>query len=83
MKQEQDYAYNQSLAADRAKVEAEKLRQDEENRKLQKAQMDQDMKEVNLLNVFCDFDLFLSTFLNFGTKTIFRVSFFVARNLKF
>lgn len=48
MKQEQDDAYNMSLAADRAKVEAEKLRQAEENKKLRKAQMDQDMKEVSV-----------------------------------
>jgi len=46
MKQEQDDAYNMSLAADRAKVEAEKMRQDEENKKLRKAQLDEDMKEA-------------------------------------
>ena len=46
MKQEQDAAYHESLAADRAKVQAEKERQNEEMEKMRQAQEVQDMREV-------------------------------------
>jgi len=48
MKQEQDAAYNESLAADRAKKEAEKERQNQELEKMQQAQMEEDLKEVSI-----------------------------------
>ena len=49
MKQEQDAAYHESLAADRAKVQAEKERQNEEMEKMRQAQEVQDMREVCLI----------------------------------
>ena len=59
MKQEQDAAYYESLAADRAKAQAEQIKQDEEIEKSRQAQMDQDLKEVRFSNcpdkLFCNF----------------------------
>ena len=46
MKQEQDAAYHESLAADRAKVEAEKMRQNEEIEKQRKEKLEEELKEV-------------------------------------
>jgi len=46
MKQEQDAAYHESLAADRAKVQAEKERHSEEMEKMRQEQEVQDMREA-------------------------------------